>query len=250
MNLVKYHDTDFETIYSWHRLYSGNALSNIWPVFSNIYPFIVVFPFGFSFIQDRDARVLAWHIRRSGQRRYFRSKLIVAFIGGFIVIAIPFLINMLLCYATFPHNYNSDLQYYSWLTGENVFRDTVFAHKPFPSLFAYSLFLYNIVFLTIFSCFSGLLSMFTMGCSFFIRRYKIMLLIPLFVIFQAGSYLSGVIYDYNNQSIRYFNTNLLDYISTDAFYGQSVPFIASFLSAICLFIVIAYRYATRKEYIV
>jgi hypothetical protein len=244
-NLMRVSSGDYSSLYSWHYLYAGNANANIGPLFSVLYPFIVVFPFGFSYMQDRNVRLLNHYILKSGKKNYFRSKLIAAFIGGFLIIAIPFAVNLILSYATFPHTYNSPLQYAQSLTGDRVDRDTVFGAKPFAILFVQSLPLYNMLYLLFFSLFTGLLSAFSMALSFLIRRRKILLLVPLFVLFQLGANLSGVIYD--NDNMRFFNTDILDYFGTDAFYGQSVVFISVLLGMFVLFIAGSYRYAVRRE---
>jgi hypothetical protein len=244
-NLLEYRNTDYSSVYSWHFLYAGNTMANTWSVFSVLYPFLAVFPFGFSYMQDRKVRLLNNYILKSGKKNYFRSKLIVAFVGGFAIIAIPFVINLILCYATFPHTYFSPLQYEQTLTGDQVDRDTVFAAKPFAELFVQSLPLYNLLYLLFFSLFTGLLSAFSMALSFVIRRFKILLFVPLFVLFQLGSYMSGVIG--NIEHMRFFNTDILDYFGTDAFYGQSLLFLFSLTGAIILFIVLSYAQAVRRE---
>jgi hypothetical protein len=244
-NLLEFRGSDYSSLYSWHFLYAGNTNSKIWPLFSVLYPFIVVFPFGFSYMQDRNVRLLNHYILKSGKKNYFRSKLIAAFIGGFLIIAIPFAINLLLNYATFPHTYHSPLQYEQLLTGDRVDRDTVFGAKPFAGLFTQSLFLYNMLYLLFFSLFTGLLSAFSMALSFLIRRRKILLFVPLFVLFQLGFYLNSVIF--NLENVRYFNTDILSYFATDSFYGQSVVFISILLGMVVLFIVSSYRYAVHRE---
>jgi hypothetical protein len=245
VNLINYRSFDYGDIYSWHYLYAGNTSSNIWNLFSVLYPFIVVFPFGFSYMQDRKVRLLNNYTLKSGKENYFCSKIIVAFIGGFLIIAIPFMINLALTYFTFPHNYSSPFQYAQMLTGERVDRDTVFAAKPFAELFVQSLPLYNLLYLLFFSVFTGIISAFAMALSFFIRTRKILLFVPLFVIFQLGYHLRGVIS--NNEDITFLNTNIFDYFGTDAFYGQSVTYILSLTGAFLLFIAASYLYAVRRE---
>jgi hypothetical protein len=131
------------------------------------------------------------------------------------------------------------------LSGENVFRETVFAAKPFAGLFVKNLLLYNLLYVVLLSLLSGLMGMFVIAFSFLVYRVRILIFVPLFVIFQAGTYLSGLIY--NENALAYFNTNILDYVGTDAFYGQSGFFIGSFLLTIAVFIIIAYNRAMQRE---
>jgi hypothetical protein len=87
----------------------------------------------------------------------------------------------------------------------------------------------------------------TFTISFFIKRYKILLFVPVFIIFMFGYYMNGPLY--SNERIRFFNTNILDYFGTDAFFGQSLVLITSFIVAVVAFIFAAYKYAVRKEYL-
>ncbi len=126
-------NTDIANIMSADFQYIGSSYSNMWRIFSVVFPFIIVFPFGFSYSQDSILKNASFVERRFGKSNYIVSKYIVSFIGGFIIIFIPFLINMLLNYLTFPVNMNNPegTQALADLTGTNVGRDTVQAGKPF-----------------------------------------------------------------------------------------------------------------------
>jgi hypothetical protein len=237
-------DQGFSEAYSWHFLYAGNANSNIWPVFSILFPFIVAVPFGFSYIQDRESGLLIQYIHRAGDN-YYHAKLLASFIGSFAVVAIPFAVNLILCYSTFPHDYNAPVLYDQMLTGDRVSRATVFAAKPFAGLFMHSLLLYNLLYLAFLSLLSGLVGMFATAFSFLVHRRRLQIFIPLFIIFQAGIFIDGAVYD--AESLRYFNTNILDYVGTDAFYGQSVVFACGFALAMTAFTLIACNRAIRRE---
>jgi hypothetical protein len=243
-NVFNIINTGTSEMYSWHYLYAGNTNSNIWSIFTVVYPFIVVIPFGFSYMQDKKSCLLAQYINRAG-KKYYYAKLMASFVGSFLIIAVPFAINLMMCYFTFPHDYNAPILYDQMLTGDNVFRETVFAAKPFADLFTHNLLLYNLLYLALLSLLSGLLGMFAMVFSFLVHRLRILIFIPLFAIFQIGIHASGSIYDM--ESVSYFNTNILDYVGTDAFYGQSIVLIGSFVFAILLFIAISFLIAVRRE---
>jgi MFS family permease len=247
MNALSLIGANYSLSYSWHYQYAGNTNSNVWNMMSILYPFIIVFPFGFSFIQDMRTGLFDYYVARAGRKKYFMSKMVVSFVGGALLILIPFLVNLLLCYMTFPHTYYSPLGYAQQISGEYVVRETVFAAKPFASLFVNSLLLYNLLYLAMFSLFSGLVAAMAMAFSFFIRRRRILLFIPLLIIFIPEPYISSIIY--NMEAIPYINPVLLDYFGTDAFYGQSLPFIAGFILCGCAFIALSYKRAARLEYL-
>ena len=244
-NLFSWAETGLGDAYTWHFLYAGNTSSRIWLVFSVLFAFIVALPFGFSYRQDKKTGLLALHIHRAGVRqRYYDAKLLISFLGSFLVVAVPFGINLILCYLTFPHNYYSPILYFQELTGEQVVRDTVFGAKPFADLFVNNLLLYNLLFLAFLSIFSGLMGVFSTALSFLIRK-RILIFVPLLVILLAGTYFTGVIY--NMENLTFFNVSLLDYVGTDAFYGQSLIFIGSFLLAVLGFILLARFRVVRRE---
>lgn len=74
---------------------------------------------------------------RMGSNYYYASKLITAFIGGALIILIPFAINLLLLTITFPHNDNTyfgffqDINYNSRLLGTSVVVSSVSEGLPF-----------------------------------------------------------------------------------------------------------------------
>lgn len=146
-------------MYSANDVFCGVEMSALRTIFETVFPFIVVFPFSFSYITDLSVKVHPYLIGRMGRRNYFAGKIVTTFIGAFITIFIPFFINLLLCYITFPWNNNhifgayNALNYAETLLGTNISINTVQSDLPFLKLYLYSPMAYNFLYLFILSTF-------------------------------------------------------------------------------------------------
>lgn len=258
-NLVSYvltvlvnRNVDLSMMYSADSVYAGNSLAQVFDIFSKLFPFLVIFPFSFSYIDDRNLKIHSYLLSRTTKRDYYLSKMINCFIGTFIIIFIPFLINLLLCHLTFPQNHNTFFGEYNWrnyfrsLVGSNVDVDinTKYTGLSFLKLYLYSPFLYNIFYNFLLSSFAGLMGIFSLSCSFIIKKYKILLFIPTYLIFYLGSIMDTVIC---NSGKSYFCTALMQYVSVGNTIGLSLIFILVFIVALMIFSLLSYFYICNKK---
>src|SRR5690606_20936544 len=180
--LITYQGVDVLYFLSANYLYAGNEHAPFWGIFQSYFPFLVVFPFAFSYLDDKDLNIDHYIIGRMSRKDYYIGKLITSFLGGGLIIFIPFTINLILCNITFQENNNTYfgeynlLPYFETLSGTNVIFNTEFTGVSFLGLYLFSPLLYNIVYLLLLSLFSGIMSVFTCASSFFIKKYKIILL--------------------------------------------------------------------------
>lgn len=84
--------------------YLLNSCGQLWLAVKFLIPFLAVLPFATSYIGDRSSGYIGMYIGRVSYRNYLRSKLCACFIGGFILVFIPLIINLTLCNAAFVHN--------------------------------------------------------------------------------------------------------------------------------------------------
>lgn len=80
-NLLIYRGNDKLYFYSSNFLYAGNAYSSFWGIFESVFPFLVVFPFAFSYLDDLNAKITPYILGRINknvvemQKRTFVSKM-------------------------------------------------------------------------------------------------------------------------------------------------------------------------------
>jgi len=244
--LVLNMNTDIAFMYSAHDMFCGVEYSALRNNFEAVFPFIVVFPFSFSYLTDLGVKVHPYVIGRMGRRNYFAGKIITNFLGSFIIIFIPFCINLLLCYVTFPWNNNhifgdyNALNYAETLLGTNIVVNTVQSGLPFVKLYLFSPMAYNFLFLCIISLFSGILGTVSGLFSFYITKFKILLFVPIYLLFYLGNFLTIL-------SKRYISFKLIEYMYVNHMFGKSFFVILSFILAVILFSVFSFRYACKKE---
>ncbi len=232
--LKGYWGMDISLIKDANQAVCFSRQSNLWSFFSYMYPFLVVLPFSTAYIDDYNNQFLPVYFSRSSRRSYYISKLLAGFIGTALVIAIPCFINLILCNIFLPHNDNTWLgeyqmeNFYRQLLGTNLLYDrTPLAHAemPFLKIYLLSPFLYNVVFLIIFSVFSGFLGAFILSLSFGFKKYKIVLFIPLFVLLELSRVFDGhMLSSAMEKGIFYSNYNILDYVVPTFFKGQNFLF--------------------------
>lgn len=224
VNSINMIGTDISISYSADTLFALNSYSPYWNLFSKIFPYIVALPFAFSYIEDNNVNIHPYLQGRIGRKNYFIGKTIVGFIGGFIIILLPFLINLFLCYITFPNNLNTyfgDINtsgYCSDILGTNVFIDTGQKGLLFPQVYFFSPLLYNIIFMILCSIFAGIISMWLTSISYIFNNNKITIFIPTFLLFYISNALDGVIFI----DKKYINLNWLDYVCVNTFYGKEI----------------------------
>lgn len=248
-NLVVLSKVDISMMYSGNTLFVGNSYDRYWNIFCAIYPFLLVFPFSFSYIEDLSVNNMPYFKGRMKNKYYFLGKMITCFIGGFIIIFIPFLLNLLLCNITFPNNnntfygYYNTPNYYRTLVGSNVMINTQQKGLIFLKLYLFSPFIYNLFYINILSIFTGLLSVVVLSFSFYLKKYKIILFIPVYLFF----YLSKVVDNLSYHSKEYTNFNWMSYVCVDDFYGKNWNLFILSMGVMIMFSVISYIYICKKD---
>lgn len=245
---------DIAMIKDANQMVCYSQMNRLWTFFSFIYPFLIVLPFATSYVEEYKNRLLPVYICRSSRVNYYISKVLACFIGTSILFFIVFGINLLLCNMIMPHNNNTWLgeyqmgNYYRQLLGTNILYSTEHSQMLWMKVFLASPFLYNLLYLLIFSSFSGILASFTISLSFVFRNKKITLFIPLFLLFQ----ISGIYdtYKFNvalDHGTNYRNLKILDYITPSLMHGQDIKTIVIFLAVIVFAIICCTVYGIKQD---
>lgn len=255
--LVKYRGMDVSIMRDANQSVCYSQMNGLWGIFSILYPFLVVLPFSTSYIDDYKNKLLVIYFSKSSRRVYYLSKILTAFIGTTMVIAIPCTLNLILCNIFLPHNHNTWLgeyqleNFYRTVMGTDHIYKTAYKGVPLARVFLRSPLLYNIVFLLIFSLFSGLLGAFALSLSFWLRKRKIILFLPLFFIIHVLDTINiKWLYMAINGETSYVDTALLDYVVPSFSGGGMSPvFIGTVIMILFGLIMISAVHATREDLI-
>lgn len=223
--------------------------SRFFGVYVSIVPFLAVFPFAMSFFDDRKNAVLPVLQVRSGVRVYYVSKAVTCFLGGFLAFFIPLMIGMFLNNMTFPESGITflgdlfDMNYDARVTGANVVVATKWAGLWFPRLFLEAPELFNLLYCLLFSVTMGIFGMFLYVVSFWIKRQKLLLLLPLFLILSALNIMDG----YTTDHPPYLCLKIMQYVTPNAMYGKNPLYLYVFLLVMVLFSLYGIRRQIQKD---
>lgn len=201
-----------------------NSGSPLFEVLMMGYLFILLLPYVFSYRRDSRLQIKQVLQVRMGRSRYYAANAIVCFICTFTAMLIPLLlenfVNGLLFKngAAYGYSYNSMAD----ITGKNVIISTVRSAIPFLELYIASPMNYNVLYAFLFSGFCALLAVFVYSLSFYVKKYGVILLLPLFILSQLQGQVDTVI---ELKADCYVNVNMRDYICIGSYFGQSILYI-------------------------
>ncbi len=235
-------------VLSANALFCGNAYSKTWYYFIYLFSFSIVLPFSSSHINDIECGITPFILTKSTRKEYYLTKIFVCFIGGFIIIFIPFLLNLALCHLTFPNNMNYQFgeygmpNFFRTILGTNLSYNTEQKIIPFIKLFLNSPTIYNIVYICILSIVSGIFSVFLLCITYLKKLHRAILFVPIYVIVLFSSVISeyGFSRAINDYKQIFVNYDIMDYLVAFGFSGKSVIYISVFFSIIALFCIFSY----------
>lgn len=174
--------TDYFPLAAW-----GNLATYI----TILFPFLIVFPVAFHSFDEELGKSPAFGIIRSSYHLYYISKAIVAFMAGVVLIWIPFGLNIVWNVITFRENMNG---YEGMLNSQMYFKNAGHAFAEFYALHPLG---YEIVFTLSAGIFAGICSLFAYCASNYIKQYKIVCVIPVFLLFFVTRALDfdGMVFD-------------------------------------------------------
>lgn len=204
-----------------HTLYVGNAMGLAWKYMQLVFPFLVIFPYSMSFFEESKEGTILYIQARSGRKQYYFSQVITCFIGGFVIIGVPFAINILLNSIIFPDNANDYISTYdiytsnwsSCITGSSTIFHVISKGYMLKSLYINHPQLHNLLFALLSGVVSGIMSMLAYAFSIFIRKSRLFIFFLMYVFFQIFSMMDSVMFDNWSDVNVYVCTNITSYIS-------------------------------------
>lgn len=150
-------------------------------IFMFALPFLSALAFSPYHYDNRKSGVINPVLTRCGRRRYYISTALVTFIGGFLVIFVPMLLNQLLCLLVAPVTSMQSIAGTPFNEYESL------SSLYFPGLFANSPYLYNFIFMLLPSAVGGLFALLSYSVSLFVKKYRFFVLtIPAMLYVVSG----------------------------------------------------------------
>ncbi len=190
-----------------------------------LYPILVVLPAGFSLWKDRNSGMALYQITRIGKKTFYLGKMLSTFWVTAVVFVVPLWGELLLNAVAFPTNLYGDSIGVS--PYDPLYIQTVKSYM-FSDLYQYNPYLYALLMVLLLGIVSGILGMFTVAISAFRVPYRLMLLLPVYLLLYGLSYLK----DFLRLG---FSTNYFQYLRM--FGGGKVSPTAYFLFGLLLLLV-------------
>ncbi len=188
INCLNFYNNDITTVLAAKYLFLGSDLSGYFVEFLKIlFPFVATLPFSDSYYEEREKHTIEFCLSRITNETYYYSKLFTCFFGGFIIIAVPLLLNMLLNFIAFPIDSTIDATNFSYI--HSYLFDGVMQTGMFQNLFAQNMYLYNFLYLMLLSVTSGLIAVIVYNISFVFKIKRIALLLSAFMVYNFVSLL-------------------------------------------------------------
>lgn len=149
-------------------------------LYTLFFPIIVSFPAGLSVARDRRTGADEVIISRIGRKRYIRNRFTAVFIVTVIVFTLPFLIEILLNYISFPLYATRDYYQFGMYNREMLKITNQYFLKE---IYYFSPYLYALLWTLVWGVFAGILACFTCAVSCHIKfRYSVFYIIPVFLL--------------------------------------------------------------------
>ena len=154
-----------------------------------LYPILVVCPAGFSLAREYQRGTRMFLVSRLGNDTYHVSKYLSAFLTTMIIFTVPFLMEIILNYVSFPRSAIGDLWNASMY--DDTYRNSVNQYLM-KSIYLYSPYLYAVLGTLFWGVFSGLLGVFTTAISSIIKvKYNVFLFLPVYAVLSLTTILAS-----------------------------------------------------------
>ena len=209
-------------------------------VFTFLMPFLAIFPFAFSYISDVNVKETELILSRVDFRSYYFSKALVSFEGAFYCVLIPLLAGIILNAITFSDGINGigEAARYSLYEEKLLLGGSGF---PFVGFFISHPLLYEAGWSVFCALVCGLIAVFSLSCSLFIRRQQIFLMLPFYVIITLIGQLPFGASEPGAKN--YINKSFYEYLSVGYFNGRRYSVFFAFL---LLIMVLSFVFLERK----
>ena len=260
-----YYSIEIQNWYGWHdyRIISGNWMTMLhwtnrgWQIFMYLFCFVAVLPYSLSYPAELEAGCLPILVTRSDRTCYCLSKVVVCFIGSSSIILIPLLLNWCfsqMAFSSMPNlpGIEYKLKNYSNLIDGSV---SVVSYKH-PTLQMAALFvnrpnMYVLLHVVLLSLFSGFWGVVLLFFSFWARRYRALVFLPLFLFVRLSSAAAGYAIEtgLNDAAFSYSSVSFMDYFSVGSNNGLNPYYLIILLLIMFIFCFITYLYILKTDWL-
>lgn len=220
-----YHVWQYRGCYTYElpsadTLYLGNHNGLIWSYICMLFPFLIVMPYGFSYISEVHAGVKNYVQVRGTRTVYYYAQLCICFFSVFLVFFVPMIINICLNGAFFPVNGNDYItlthagtsNWSAYITGSGFTKQVLHHGMILKQIAIEHPQLYNVIFAGIAGVGAGIMGMFIYALSLVLKKNYVYLLVANFLIFQLFIVLNRFSYDGIFSSV-YVDLKPTDYLA-------------------------------------
>lgn len=141
-------------------------------------------PFSASFVSDVKCRILPILLTKFTRIQYLTSHILTVFIGSFLAVILPLLLNQALCLSCFEFKAVID-NFYLGPSNYNIFDDA--AVTIFPKLFVFHPYLYNLLFSFLLAVTCSFLGVLGFAFTLFFNRFRVVAIAIPYVFFILTS---------------------------------------------------------------
>ena len=185
-NVWKYKGYDVTGLINPVRMLLLSSESGGWHFyFMQLYPILVVLPAGFSLWNDFVCGNHILQITRCGKKSYYISKVVSTFCVTFHSFFLPLISELVWTVIAFPINMYGNT--YGVNAYDSMYISMVKKYPLYPLFVKYPL-IYTVLWILFFSMISGCIAVFAMSLAVYIRRFKVALLLPVYVLLYGMAY--------------------------------------------------------------
>lgn len=226
INCVEYFGKSVTSVISAEKAFIWNSGSNIGALcLIYLLPVFVVLPFADSFIIEKEQNMLPVLLYKTGAKKYYFSKITAVAVSAFVIVALPMLINFILCLTAFPlevNDYTNVSADQSW-----YYSDYRLSSMLFPVLSIKHPYIMNLLSIAATGVFCSLSAAVVCQLSFFFSASRVLVLATFFIVNHLIS-LAGKLLPLGNLScsVVFYNLILGNYEGGKQLWYFSFLFIA------------------------
>lgn len=213
--------------------------------------FLLTLPFAFSYFRDYRLNIKPVLQTKYGVKQYYIVNLLTCFLGTFLAFFVPLIIEVVINELIFNLNGTSGtgMSLYSYnhsatLTGKNAGEVVYNPGLPLLRLYLNYPELYNVVYITLFSGFVSLMATFVYSISYWVKKYAMILLLPIFLIYTIQEKFTAYSVEIFNWSI---NFQAIDYCFVNWVHGIHWGYFISLCLFFLVFIVVSTGISMKRD---
>lgn len=245
-NIVQYLEFGEVTLEYAHLKYLGITSSSaykFWIVndflqpttdlFFILLPLLAVIPYGWSYASEKKSGYFQQMLSRVSRLKYFSSKALATFLSGAFVVAIPVVLNFIMCASMIPL-FTPDVSEVIWF---GIFPDALWSSVFYNHPFVYTLLFTGLIFV-----FAGLWAAATSFFALLINNRLALMVIPYLLLFFLKYLNEGVLIGITRVAL-----SPLSYLRAVSLFSSSGYLILAQLLVLFAFVVFALRMNMKRD---